>query len=295
MNNKTQKRALPPTPATSTKYTNVSSAIPSLLDVSYESLPDRERRWYNDLLNCQKTLEQKDSTINNLKTIVMEWKNKSMEHETSYKETRKRLEDREQFLIKQHEAEIRAMTKVQADQANEHLDMILQLEQENRLLKQQLGQPSQRLIAHQPTSTTSILCNSAEAANKSALENVSNSKENADELIQRISDMVNSMEGTLHDFKNNQDGILINDIPYEEDHAPPALTSDTSSCSSSDEFYMEIKPSLTTPLPKKKRSATIPNFLFRNKKLLEEPQRKRNQSLHDHKVQRKPIRHEIKI
>lgn len=116
--------------------------------------------------------------------------------------------------------------------------------------------------------------------------------------------MVNSMEGTLHDFKNNQDGVHINDMPYEEDHhaphaenidAPPALTSDTSSCSSSDEFYFEMKPSLTTPLPKKKRSATIPNFLFRSKKMLEEPQKKRNQSLHDHKVQRKPIRHEIKI
>lgn len=60
MSTKTQKRALPPTPATSTKYTNVSSAIQSLLDTSYESLPDRERRWYNDLSNCQKTLEQKD-------------------------------------------------------------------------------------------------------------------------------------------------------------------------------------------------------------------------------------------
>lgn len=124
--------------------------------------------------------------------------------------------------------------------------------------------------------------------------------------------MVNSMEGTLHDFKNNQDSALLTDvIPHEDNNtslasgntmmdqhaAPPALISDTSSCSSSDEFYIKMKPSLTTPLPKKKRSATIPNFLFRNnvKKLLEEPQKKRNQSLHEQKVQRKPIRHEIKI
>lgn len=58
--NKSQKRALPPTPTTSTKYTNVSDAIQSLLDTSYESLSERERRWFNDLSNCHKTLEQKD-------------------------------------------------------------------------------------------------------------------------------------------------------------------------------------------------------------------------------------------
>lgn len=120
------------------------------------------------------------------------------------------------------------------------------------------------------------------------------------------------MEGTLHDFKNSQGSALpIDTILYQDntppasdnnqqENTPPALISDTSSCcSSSDDSYIEVKPSLTTPLPKKKRSATIPNFLFRNnvKKLPEEPttQRKRNQSLHDHKVQRKPIRHEIKI
>lgn len=61
MNNKSQqKRALPPTPSTSTKYINVSDAIQSLLDTSYEGLSDRERRWHNDLSNCQKTLEQKE-------------------------------------------------------------------------------------------------------------------------------------------------------------------------------------------------------------------------------------------
>lgn len=60
MNKSQQKRALPPTPTTSTKYTNVSDAIQSLLDTSYDGLTDRERRWYNELSNCQKTLEQKD-------------------------------------------------------------------------------------------------------------------------------------------------------------------------------------------------------------------------------------------
>lgn len=65
-------------------------------------------------------------------------------------------------MIKQHEAEIKAMMKVQVDQTNDHLDIILQLEQENQLLRQQLGQPLQPLIIHQPTNTTSILCNNAE-------------------------------------------------------------------------------------------------------------------------------------
>lgn len=109
----------------------------------------------------------------------MEWKNKSMEHENAYKETKKRLEgnspqknlsnkvynkllDREQFLIKQHEAKIKAMSKVQVDQTNDNLDIILQLEQENQLLRQQLGQPSQQLTLHHPTSATFQLCNNAE-------------------------------------------------------------------------------------------------------------------------------------
>jgi hypothetical protein len=61
MSTRSQKRALPPTPTTSTKYTNVNDAIQSLLDTSDECvLTERERRWYNDLSNCQKTLEQKD-------------------------------------------------------------------------------------------------------------------------------------------------------------------------------------------------------------------------------------------
>lgn len=60
MSTKSQKRALPPTP-TSTKYTNVSDAIQSLLlDTNDDILSDRERRWYNDLSNCQKAIEQKD-------------------------------------------------------------------------------------------------------------------------------------------------------------------------------------------------------------------------------------------
>jgi uncharacterized membrane protein YgaE (UPF0421/DUF939 family) len=59
-----QKRPLPPTPSTSTKYTNVNDAIQSLLlDTSYENLTDRERKWYNDLSNCHKSIEQKDVSL----------------------------------------------------------------------------------------------------------------------------------------------------------------------------------------------------------------------------------------
>jgi hypothetical protein len=39
--------------------------------------------------------------------------------------------DREQFLIKQHEAEMDAMAKIQVDQVNDHLEIILQLQKEN--------------------------------------------------------------------------------------------------------------------------------------------------------------------
>jgi hypothetical protein len=90
--------------------------------------------------------------------------------------------------------------------------------------------------------------------------------------------MVNAMEGTLHEFKNNTTVYI-----EEEDHidSPPALISDSSSCCSSDEEQV---------LPKKKRSATIPNFLFRNKKKEEVNIKRRNQSLHDHNwVPRKPV------
>ncbi|KAI7905382.1 uncharacterized protein BX663DRAFT_280382 [Cokeromyces recurvatus] len=87
-----QKKALPPTPSTSTKYTNVNNAIQSLLDdTSYDTLTEREKKWYNDLSNCHKALEQKDSTINNLKMLVMEWKKKAAEYESSFKEVQRKL------------------------------------------------------------------------------------------------------------------------------------------------------------------------------------------------------------
>lgn len=57
------KRPLPPTPTstTSTKYTNVNDAIQSLLqDTNIEHLTERERRWYTDLTNCHKAIEQKE-------------------------------------------------------------------------------------------------------------------------------------------------------------------------------------------------------------------------------------------
>lgn len=56
------KRPLPPTPtSTNIKYTNVNDAIQSLLlDTSIENLSEREKRWYTDLMNCHKALEQKE-------------------------------------------------------------------------------------------------------------------------------------------------------------------------------------------------------------------------------------------
>ncbi|GAA5801282.1 hypothetical protein HPULCUR_006728 [Helicostylum pulchrum] len=228
----------------------------------------------------------------------MEWKKKATQYENAYKETQQKLLAREQFLIKQHEAELKAITKVQVDHTNDHLDIIIQLEQENQLLRQQLGQPIQPLAIHQPTSTTRLLCNNAEIANKAALESVSSNKENSEELIQRISDMVNAMEGTLHDFQNN-DNNSTEDV-YLQDTNPsssiPGLISDTSSCSSADENNSDQQVRTVVP-PTKKRSATIPNFLFRGntKKKNDQEQQamKRNQSLNESNntwVQRKPIR-----
>lgn len=77
------------------------------------------------------------------------------------------FKDREQFLIKQHTAEIEAITKVQVEQTNDNLDIILQLEHENQLLRQQQGiqQQQQQLpnsILPHTTSITSQLCNNAE-------------------------------------------------------------------------------------------------------------------------------------
>ncbi|OAD00674.1 hypothetical protein MUCCIDRAFT_164609 [Mucor lusitanicus CBS 277.49] len=263
------KRPLPPTPTstTSTKYTNVNDAIQSLLqDTNIEHLTERERRWYTDLTNCHKAMEQKESTISNLKTIVMEWKKKAIEYENAYKAMKQKLEDREQFLIKQHQAEIEAITKTQTEQVNEHLELILQLETENQALKnkeqcqqQQLPNPNSANDIY--TSSTMQLCNEAQMANKLASESVVYNKDNSDHLIQSINDMVNAMEGTLHEFRYHHH----DEAPAS--YSPPALISD-SSYSSSDESIDE-PPSPPAALPQqpqqtspKKRSLRN-NFLFR--------------------------------
>lgn len=136
----------------------------------------------------------------------MEWKKKAIEYEHAYKEKLQTLEgskftnsavlaiqtnvhtllDREQFLIKQHKAEIQALTKVQADQTNENLDIIMQLEKENQYLRQKLllsqesnneqilqssscqiesNHPQQQQLPNlYYGSTTSLLCNNAEVS-----------------------------------------------------------------------------------------------------------------------------------
>ncbi|KAI9480402.1 MAG: hypothetical protein EXX96DRAFT_562461 [Benjaminiella poitrasii] len=311
------KKVLPPTPSTSTKYTNVNDAFQSLLDdnTSYDTLTEREKKWHNDLSNCHKALEQKDSTISNLKMLVMEWKRKATEYETALKDTQKRLEDRERFLLNKHKAEVEALTKVQVDQANENLEMLLHLERENRLLKSTLNhnEPSLLLQQQLPKSNSSTvqLCNEAEAANKLANEAIVSNKENSDDLIQRIHEMVNAMEDTLQGFQTIQQ-----DLSPEQEEATntttttattinttttattvtntPALVSDVSSEESNDEedyFYEDQEIELT----KKKHSysPSIPNFLFRNsnKKSVDSYQRKRIHSLNTSNwINRKPLR-----
>jgi hypothetical protein len=79
--------------------------------------------------------------------------------------------EREQFLIKQHKAEIQAMTKMQVNQTNDHLDTIIQLEKENQYLRQQQCQAPSLLMTEQQqlpnsfmVSTTTQLCNNAEVS-----------------------------------------------------------------------------------------------------------------------------------
>jgi hypothetical protein len=76
--------------------------------------------------------------------------------------------DREQFLIKQHKAEIQALTKVQVDQTNDNLDIIIQLEKENHYLRRQCQiesyQQQQQLPNSYYRSTTTQLCNNAEVS-----------------------------------------------------------------------------------------------------------------------------------
>lgn len=104
--------------------------------------------------------------------------------------------------------------------------------------------------------------------------------------------MVNAMEGTLHDFKNNTTVY----IEEEFEQLPPPLISDSSSSYSSSDEELATAAAAAPVLPKKKRSATIPNFLFRNKDSNKKEKdeatphiKRRNHSLNDrHWVQRKP-------
>lgn len=109
----------------------------------------------------------------------MEWKKKAVEYETAYNEVKQRLEEKEKFLMKQHQAEIDALTKAQVDQTNENLDLILKLENENKMLKQQL-RIENTLIDHpqqQPSSSltgglgyTSQLCDTAEVIKEKKIQ-----------------------------------------------------------------------------------------------------------------------------
>ncbi|KAG1417833.1 hypothetical protein G6F58_005325 [Rhizopus delemar] len=226
------KRPLPPTPSTGNNNNRKS-----VTDIHYENTH------CNDLL---KSLEQKESTINNLKIIVMEWKKKAVEYEMAYNEIKQRLEEKEKFLMKQHQAEIDALTKAQVDQTNENLDLILKLENENKALKQQL-RIENTLIDHsqQPSSSltgglgyTSQLCDTAETANQTANSAIVDGRKQSDELIERINEMMNAMEGTLHGFNNYK--ALEETTTDDTNTTAPPLVSDT--FSSSEEDNQSIEP-----------------------------------------------------
>ncbi|KAI8327449.1 hypothetical protein EDC96DRAFT_531869 [Choanephora cucurbitarum] len=200
------KRPLPPTPGTNTKYKNDNNEL--LLDKNHGSLTDGERKWYNDI---HKSIEQKDSIITNLKTVASEWKKKANEYETAYKETKRLFEEREKFLMKQHEAEIEATTKIQAEQLNESHELILQLEKENTFLRSQLNQfkyLEQSSIQTQSVNLNndmySQICHTAKRDSEVVSMHTPLSKENSNDLLQRINDMVTIVEGTLHRFENRE-------------------------------------------------------------------------------------------
>ncbi|KAG1592749.1 hypothetical protein G6F48_002437 [Rhizopus delemar] len=241
------KRPLPPTPSTGNNNNRKS-----VIDMNYENAH------YNDLL---KSLEQKESTINNLKIIVMEWKKKAVEYETAYNEVKQRLEEKEKFLMKQHQAEIDALTKAQVDQTNENLDLILKLENENKMLKQQL-RIENTLIDHpqqQPSSSltgglgyTSQLCDTAETANQTANSAIVEGRKHSDELIERINEMMNAMEGRLHGFNNYK--ALEETTTEDTNTTLPPLVGDTFSSSEEDNQSIEVMP---TKQSKKKISIKI--------------------------------------
>jgi hypothetical protein len=88
--------------------------------------------------------------------------------------------------MKQHKAEMEAMTKVQVDQTNENFDMILQLEKENQLLRQEQNIPLQQQQQQQlpnsflpHTSATSQLCNNAEVPHENMSKKFKKQKTNS--------------------------------------------------------------------------------------------------------------------
>ncbi|KAI8973199.1 hypothetical protein BDF20DRAFT_823526 [Mycotypha africana] len=312
-----QKRPLPPTPATSTKYTNVNDAIHSLLsETAYDTLSERERRWYNELSNCHKSLEQKDSTINNLKTIVMEWKKKAVEYDNAYKELKRLSEERERFLIKQHTAEMEALSKAQIDQINSNLEVILQLERENEELRSHCNRNNEpTLLPYQSDSPEKTSELQQQQQQQQQLPTIESKISNTSQLCNEAEDMVSEMEDTLQDLQHSDE--YQDEATTTTANIPALVTDSDSSSSSSSEGEEEEEDALTfetqqkplqpqqlrrAPLPvdtqPKKRSnknATIPSFLFRHKKFDHSEkmtsQQKKAQSLYDanRTQQRKPL------
>lgn len=207
----------------------------------------------------------------------MEWKKKAIEYEAAYNEAKQQLEERERFLTKRHQAEIEALTKAQVDQANENLDLLLKLENENKQLKQQLQNSPTKEEYQLPippvapfVSNTSQLCNTAEVANQTATASVIKSRKQSNELVERINvslfpnfiktrltrcqkEMMNAMEGTLHGIKDSYGQTVM------EDTTPPLISDLSSSEEEYDAQSIEIIPKATSS---KKR---LSSFFFGSK------------------------------
>ncbi|KAI8889862.1 hypothetical protein K501DRAFT_328980 [Backusella circina FSU 941] len=213
----------------------------------YDFQTEMEKKLYDGLVNCQKALSQRDSTINDLKAIALQWQTKANESKLALKEVNKETEERELYLEKHYLAEIQAIKYAQEDQTNEHLDLILYLQRENQQLRNQSGHhhhedsvlymtdQQKHLMDSGFHGGTGTLCYSTEAANEIALSKVVNSRKQSDELIQSIYDTVNAMEESLHDISSSASSDCEeNDRDYCDSpistrqpprpHTPPILT-----------------------------------------------------------------------
>ncbi|CAO3636438.1 unnamed protein product [Mucor fragilis] len=100
-----------------------------------------------------------------------------------------------------------------------------------------------------------------------------------------VIDMVNAMEGTLHEFRYHQE-----EAPLP--HSPPALISDSSYSSSDESTDESLSPALPQPQHTPKKRSIRNNFLFRsNSRRSQDDTHLPAKTVYSlHEVQRKPAR-----